>query len=73
MEQLVKIMIRYILIHFSNIFFSRDFDYYIIFSTMTEHFEKQTERIRKRNDEDYDEVSFSDNFSREIVTRPSSK
>ena len=34
---------------------------------MTEHFEKQTERIRKRNDEDYDEVSFSDNFSRDIV------
>ena len=29
---------------------------YIIFSTMTEHFEKQTERIKKRNDEDYDEV-----------------
>ena len=29
---------------------------YMIFSTMTEHFEKQTERIKKRNDEDYDEV-----------------
>merc|ERR1712223_1170017 len=27
----------------------------IMISTMTEHFEKQTERIKKRNDEDYDE------------------